>query len=358
MGYNAATNTYDTFTDLRLAIGQSSSSVKVLGSTSVNDQQGGTFYWDDASTAPDDNINVIQPLSVLTGRWMRFKGNLQQITTGGANNVTTNAIWLTGGTDYQNISGTKMFYNDATETTQIRNFDSSLEFTSTVELGPSTAKMTLGANGITLEGTKTTNEKDTYAPRFVATDTQNPDGGAAGFRVQRTLTATPFINQRGFRDDTIFNRPGASYCTFDSAITVVGAGASSHVITGQSRPIIQGDVGSVEGFWTFLTVQNGAVIDLYAPYVAAAGTIQSGEVKNMCAYLIEDNMPGTESKKGFWNLDANCPSYSAGDYQFGKNIIVDNLPSYVDDAAADADTNLPSKALYKLNAGRAIYQKP
>jgi hypothetical protein len=35
-----------------------------------------------------------------------------------------------------------------------------------------------------------------------------------------------------------------------------------------------------------------------------------------------------------------------------------NLNSYVDDVAADADVTLPSGGLYKLNAGRAVYQKP
>lgn len=43
---------------------------------------------------------------------------------------------------------------------------------------------------------------------------------------------------------------------------------------------------------------------------------------------------------------------------YKNGYIVPTIPSYVDDAAADADTNLPSGGLYKLNAGRAIYQKP
>ena len=40
------------------------------------------------------------------------------------------------------------------------------------------------------------------------------------------------------------------------------------------------------------------------------------------------------------------------------NVATYNLSSYVNDAAADADTGLPSGGLYKLNASRAIYQKP
>jgi len=34
------------------------------------------------------------------------------------------------------------------------------------------------------------------------------------------------------------------------------------------------------------------------------------------------------------------------------------IPSYLNDAAADADANLPSGGIYKLNVGRILYQKP
>lgn len=39
-------------------------------------------------------------------------------------------------------------------------------------------------------------------------------------------------------------------------------------------------------------------------------------------------------------------------------LVASQLPSYTNDAAADADADLPSGAFYKLNAGRAVYQKP
>lgn len=42
---------------------------------------------------------------------------------------------------------------------------------------------------------------------------------------------------------------------------------------------------------------------------------------------------------------------------WGK-VTLTNLPVYANDAAADADTNLPSGALYRLSSGRAVYQKP
>jgi hypothetical protein len=34
------------------------------------------------------------------------------------------------------------------------------------------------------------------------------------------------------------------------------------------------------------------------------------------------------------------------------------IPEYTNDAAADADTNLPSGALYKVELSRIVYQKP
>ena len=39
-------------------------------------------------------------------------------------------------------------------------------------------------------------------------------------------------------------------------------------------------------------------------------------------------------------------------------VSIQGIPSYTNDAAADADATLPSKSLYKLNGSRAVYQKP
>lgn len=98
MAYNSATNTYDRFSDLRLAIGQGSSSIKCLGRDNINDGFGGIFYYNSSSTAPDDNQFVIQPQGVTTGRWLKLVidlppvsiPNLQTITDKG--NSTTNPV--------------------------------------------------------------------------------------------------------------------------------------------------------------------------------------------------------------------------------------------------------------------------
>lgn len=73
MGYNAPTNTYDTIADLRLCIGQTSSSVTVLGKFNAYDSLGGTFLWDGTSNLLDDNYTVIQPTLITSGlgRWIR-----------------------------------------------------------------------------------------------------------------------------------------------------------------------------------------------------------------------------------------------------------------------------------------------
>lgn len=72
MGKNTATYTYDTFTDLRLTTGDTSSSVTVLGASTINDGNGGRFYYDATSTATDDGLNIIQPTPITgAGRWIR-----------------------------------------------------------------------------------------------------------------------------------------------------------------------------------------------------------------------------------------------------------------------------------------------
>lgn len=76
MGYNAPTNTYDTFADLRLATGQSSSSVTVLGKMSPFDGLGGTFTFYSTSTESDDDFSIIQPLTLSSGRWYRVTSGM------------------------------------------------------------------------------------------------------------------------------------------------------------------------------------------------------------------------------------------------------------------------------------------
>lgn len=75
---NVGTQTYNTFTELRKSIGTANAAVKVLGKDTPNDAFGGIFYYNSASTTPDDNTNVIQPVSTATGRWIRVNLSLNQ----------------------------------------------------------------------------------------------------------------------------------------------------------------------------------------------------------------------------------------------------------------------------------------
>ena len=71
---NSLVQTCDTANDLRDFIGLNNMTVELLGIASVNDGQGGTFYWNSAATAADDNLDVIVPAGVVTGAWLRLSG--------------------------------------------------------------------------------------------------------------------------------------------------------------------------------------------------------------------------------------------------------------------------------------------
>lgn len=58
--------------ELRNMRGFACKTVHMLGYYSANDGGGGLFYWDGASTAPDNGGTVIQPNDTLTGRWLRI----------------------------------------------------------------------------------------------------------------------------------------------------------------------------------------------------------------------------------------------------------------------------------------------
>ena len=42
------------------------------GQTTQGDENGGTFWWNPSSTAPDDGTDVIQVTGVAVGRWVRL----------------------------------------------------------------------------------------------------------------------------------------------------------------------------------------------------------------------------------------------------------------------------------------------
>lgn len=75
MAYNPTTNSFDLISDLTLQKGTSTAAVKVLGATVFNDGGGGTYLWDNNSTATADGLKIIQVTGVTTGRWMRERAS-------------------------------------------------------------------------------------------------------------------------------------------------------------------------------------------------------------------------------------------------------------------------------------------
>jgi hypothetical protein len=87
---NQGTQTFSTFNDLRKQTGSSNAAVKVLGKDAPSDSFGGIFYYNSSSTSPDDNLNIIQPTGVLTGRWLRLSLSSNSINIGNSDLSLTN----------------------------------------------------------------------------------------------------------------------------------------------------------------------------------------------------------------------------------------------------------------------------
>lgn len=71
MAYSGATRTFDTIADLRLQKGTPNVRVGLLGGLAISDGLGGEFYWNNSTTAADDNESVIQVTGEPNGRWVR-----------------------------------------------------------------------------------------------------------------------------------------------------------------------------------------------------------------------------------------------------------------------------------------------
>jgi len=73
-------------------VGTPNTIVQVLGGTSFNDGSGGSYFWDENSTATADGLKIVQVTGVTTGRWMRSKNNsygTTSVTFSGVTLITT-----------------------------------------------------------------------------------------------------------------------------------------------------------------------------------------------------------------------------------------------------------------------------
>jgi hypothetical protein len=72
MGYNGATRTFDTLSDLRQQRGTANARANLLGYSTVGDGGEGEFYWDNSSVAAEDGGTIFLPsVGSGAGRWRR-----------------------------------------------------------------------------------------------------------------------------------------------------------------------------------------------------------------------------------------------------------------------------------------------
>jgi hypothetical protein len=100
--------------------------------------------------------------------------------------------------------------------------------------------------------------------------------------------------------------------------------------------------------------------------VAALGTVTNGS-ENVAMGSFAGNNLVSGSNNVLIGFNANLPSTTGSNqlsimnkiYIDGNgNFVFKNVKSYASDAAADADTTLPSQAFYKITGSRVLYQKP
>lgn len=70
---NTFVQTCNNSSTLRAFTGTANMTVNLLGISAPNDGSGGAFWWNSASTAPDDNYNVIVPPGAASGAWNRVQ---------------------------------------------------------------------------------------------------------------------------------------------------------------------------------------------------------------------------------------------------------------------------------------------
>ena len=86
---------------LRNLSGQTGMTAYLQGVTVPNDGGQGAFYWNYASTAPDDNYNVIVPYGVVYGAWIRLAdvivGNFISATLAASTSYANDTAAAAGG---------------------------------------------------------------------------------------------------------------------------------------------------------------------------------------------------------------------------------------------------------------------
>lgn len=173
------------------------------------------------------------------------------------------------------------------------------------------------------------NRVDNLGSNWSLTLTDDIGGiGIPGFNVEKGNIATEYVHVTLY-DGTIF---GSSPFMFDAGWKNQANNYSHHITMNSDEGFIEAK--DALGRFKYYFNSTGLQIDNFSgsPYILP---LQDGTV----GQIITTDGAGNTG----WQSLATA-KYS--------------LNSYATDGDADADTNLPSGGLYKLNAGRAVYQKP
>ena len=206
---------------LRNLSGQTGMTAYLQGVTVPNDGGQGAFYWNYASTAPDDNYNVIVPYGVVYGAWIRLT------QSGGSAGVTSISFGSTGLTP-------------ATTTTGVVSVGGVLNITNG-GTGTTTPSLVAGTN-VTISGSW-------------PNQTINATGGGGGG--SGTVTS---INVSGGATG-LTTRGGP--VTTSGVITLAGTLAIANGGTGTTTPsLVAGTNVTISGSWpnqTISAANNGTV---------------------------------------------------------------------------------------------------
>lgn len=158
------------------------------------------------------------------------------------------------------------------------------------------------------------------AQKYIATDTAD-DGGntTSGFSVQRTLSSEIGANGHGYKDNTVFNRSGFSYNSYDALPTMTVTN-SDHIVGFQSRFTLSpsGTVTHAYGYWSEPTFGGaGTVTNNYGVYLA--NPTGGGTVTNNYGMYIVAQSKGATLNRAIYTA-GSTQSYFGGTIRTGGSL--------------------------------------
>jgi hypothetical protein len=221
---NTMVQSAPTAANLRTLVGIVGMAVALQGSVVAGDGYAGLFYWNAASVAPDDGINVIVPPAAATGAWNRLGtlGTSTGLTVSGSPSILTPEIGQ--GSPYQNSYSLASFA--ATTVSNVaREYMVSMNFTSTLGAPGNNLATDKVSLFVGMEAKAGTGDAWAFNPILLM------DAGSGGTYVAQAIEVD-LVNSQGHRGDTDFTN--ASY------ILNLTATSSSTVYRNTSGILISG----------------------------------------------------------------------------------------------------------------------